>query len=253
MLFRWFLIIGLCYWGFAIGCGQPKSTEPVKKKKQATVKEPGKVTPNPTGTSAKVNLRDEKVSLAEVAGRPDANRIEVLEAGHSKLMDEDLKVLPKFAALKSLELKVNSSLTDEGLKHIANLSQLESLSLFYCPLITGNGLEHLKSLKKLKKLDIGNNKLIKDEDLVHLQSLESLIELRCSPLLEMTDAGLKTIAQLESLQQLRIGSKKLTDDGLLALASLKNLKLLFLTKGSAITEEGMTKLKQALPQCKVIQ
>ena len=71
----------------------------------------------------------------------------------------------------------------------------------------------------------------------------------------ITDAGLKEVAKLTKLKELALGSISrsssiITDAGLKEVAKMENLTSLVLSY-TAITAEGITQLKKALPKCNI--
>jgi WD40 repeat protein len=91
---------------------------------------------------------------------------------------------------------------------------------------------------------------VTDEGVKFLAGLEALrrLNLEHTP---VTDAGLKHLARLSSLSELNLDGVRITDAGLSLLGNLKGLKLLYLSKASC-TPEGVAKLQQALPECKIV-
>lgn len=67
---------------------------------------------------------------------------------------------------------------------------------------------------------------------------------------DITDDGLKNLIGLRLLDELNLNNTPIGDKGLLHLAKLPRLRILWL-KGTMASPEGVAKLKQALPGCKV--
>jgi hypothetical protein len=67
---------------------------------------------------------------------------------------------------------------------------------------------------------------------------------------EVTDEDVKYVAKLSDLRALALCHTKVTDRGLLHLRVLKKLKWLTLVGNPLITEDGVARLKQELPDCK---
>jgi hypothetical protein len=117
-----------------------------------------------------------------------------------------------------------TTVTDAGLEHFKGLSQLQELYLTDTK-VTGAGLEHLKGLTNLQRLDLMNTKV--------------------------ADAGLEHIKGLTRLGWLNLWGTKVTDAGLNPLAgltTLQSLNLLF----TDVTADGVKRLQQALPNCKIV-
>lgn len=65
----------------------------------------------------------------------------------------------------------------------------------------------------------------------------------------ITDAGLAAIARSPQLENLSLGRARITDDGLLQLSALTNLKTLSL--GPDVSKQSAQKLQESLPHCRI--
>jgi hypothetical protein len=137
----------------------------------------------------------------------------------------DDEALAHVACLRSLRLlKLDfTRVGDEGLARVRELTQLEMLYL-YGTRVTDAGLKHVAQLRALRRLDLGGTR-VSDEGLVHLRGLSELEELALARA-RLSDAGL---AHLESLR-------------------LRRLELV----RTAVTAEGVARLKEALPWCEIV-
>ncbi len=135
---------------------------------------------------------------------------------------------------------------DAELVHLKKLTNLEELSLRLTP-VTDAGLVHLKELPNLRHLDLGATG-VTDSGLVQLEGLTNLERLEVNFNQRITDAGLKHLEDLGSLQELYLDGTDVTDAGLVNLKKLTNLEQLGLVD-TGVTEDGVKKLKQALPCC----
>ena len=197
---------------------------------------------------------------AKSSGDPSANdpkrptgvdEILSLDLSRDRISDRGLKELTVLKNLRALLLD-GSHITAAGLKELASLKHLHTLGLAYnedgpnCD--TLKGLTALPSLRTLhlpgRDLDLPPEGCI-DEALQTLRALNLLhlfdratgpngervsgpekvvaLDLRD---LRVTDDGLKALAVLKNLQTLRLGGTKVTAAGLKALAPLRNLRLL---------------------------
>ena len=68
---------------------------------------------------------------------------------------------------------------------------------------------------------------------------------------EVTDDGLEHLIGLTNLQTLILNDTKVTDKGLEHLEGLTNLE--WLQVGANVTDEGIGKLKTALPKCLILR
>ena len=102
----------------------------------------------------------------------------------------------------------------------------------------------------VRSIYFGKSNAVTDDDLAHLRGLPNLESLEIhSP--DITDAGLEHLKTLTTLKELNLHSTNVTDAGLEHLIGLTGLKTLNL-HGTKIKPEGVDKLKQALPQCKIL-
>jgi len=137
--------------------------------------------------------------------------------------DTDMKELATLASLSALDLSF-AKLTDDGVKNLSGLKSINILNLFATK-VTDAGLKELASLKSLHTLDLR--------------------------ILHITDVGLKELANLKNLKTLDLVGTKITDAGLKELAGLSSLQYLDLTD-TQVTNAGVKELKQALPNCQII-
>ena len=86
--------------------------------------------------------------------------------------------------------------------------------------------------------------------MAHLKNLDMLERLHIN-YLPITDTGLAHIRGLDNLQILKLVQTNVTDEGLLYLHGLTKLKEVNLL-GTKVTVAGVRKLREALPNCKII-
>jgi len=122
-----------------------------------------------------------------------------------------------------------------------------ALVIFEGHAITDDGLLHLKDFPNLQCLDLSGTQ-ISDDGLVHLKGLTNLRSLDLAGT-HITDAGLVHLKDLTKLEKLSLDGTRICDAGLEHLKGFENLELLYLN--SEVTTEGVSKLKQALPNCKM--
>jgi hypothetical protein len=91
-----------------------------------------------------------------------------------------------------------------------------------------------------------------DADLDELCQLRSLRFLGLSDT-KITDKGLQTVSGLRWLKSLDLDGTAVTDDGLRLLESLSNLHGLDLRFCPNLTDEGVARLKKALPNCRILR
>lgn len=120
---------------------------------------------------------------------------------------------------------------------------LEGWDISDTDLLPFNTLTHLQSLK-LSGTQVSTTGLSHLTDLPQLQ----ILELDSCP--QLSDAALVHVAKIRSLQTLSLRDTPITDAGVEHLTSLKKLRALSIGN-SLITQAGVAKLQQALPNCAV--
>jgi hypothetical protein len=199
-----------------------------------------------------------------------------------QITDEGMAAVKEWKRLKRLNLR-GTKVTDNTLEHISGILTLEALDAGFAQ-VTDVGLDRLTTLVNLKELSIGGNKLT-DAGLQALRHLTALRSLDLSGMqrtdsglwsVSLTELGVNTIAALKEIRELRLnampvsarwieklkgltklerlylqGCKRLGDDAVPVLAAFPALAVLDV-KGSAITEAGVERLKQARPSARVL-
>jgi Leucine-rich repeat (LRR) protein len=114
--------------------------------------------------------------------------------------------------------------------------------------VSDAGLAHLVAATKLKQLFLEGTKLT-DDGLLLVGRLKALEELDLSRLEGISDEGLAALAGLKNLNVLHLSGSPISDAGLAHLRGLKQLQSLE-TTGTKVTPEGLQKLQAALPKLK---
>ena len=160
--------------------------------------------------------------------------------------DEDLISVGRLARLKSLVFNY-SNITNDGLEHLIPLRSLKELDLKRAN-ISDAGLISVGRLQSLTHLNLQQTK-VTGHGLIHLRSPRNLtaLSLQSTPL----DVGtLNILATLSNLQCLDLDLTPITDDSIADLAQLTSPRSLTVM---GLSEDGMKRLRQALPNCDVIQ
>ena len=160
--------------------------------------------------------------------------------------DDDLIQVGQLTQLHSLQFKY-SNITDEGLKHLTNLQSLTELELTRAN-ITDAGLVHVGQLRSLTRLNLQQTQ-ITGTGLSHLRPLKYLtrLTLQVTPL---QDGTLGVLAELPRLTFLDLDETPIIDASIPDLARLTSLRELSVM---SLSDDGMKRLQQALPNCKVMQ
>lgn len=121
----------------------------------------------------------------------------------------------------------DTSINDASLTHLKDLLSLQELWLGSTQ-IKGSGLVHLKRLQNLETIDLGGCDQLRDSGLEHLKKLPRIKEIYLWGCNKITDRGLVHLEGLSALQTLDLGQTKVTD-------------------------AGVNRFKQALPNCEVMR
>jgi Leucine-rich repeat (LRR) protein len=138
--------------------------------------------------------------------------------------DADLELLAGLTDLKILNLS-GTRITDEGLSRLAPLAKLKFLYLFRTE-VTDAGLARLKELPRLEVLCLDQT-LITDAGIPALETLPRLEKLHVHSRAMLTDASVDSLSRHVRLFELKIG-------------------------GPGFSEQGIARLREALPRCKVV-
>ena len=145
-------------------------------------------------------------------------------------------------------------LNDDVMPHIARMTNVKELMIDGTG-ITDTGFELITSMSSLREVWITNT-LLTDRSLKTLTSLPNLSELTFYPH-EMTNDGLSHLPQITQLRSICIagvddgGAKHITDEGLKHLHPMTDLETFTYVDELGVTEQGITDLKAALPDCDI--
>ena len=142
--------------------------------------------------------------------------------GPEVITDSSLEPLEGLPYLSWLCL-TGTQVTDDGLKLLKGNKHLDTLILQGTQ-ITDDGMKHLKDLRTIKYLDLTN----------------------CP----ITGIGLNHLAANAKLLYLDLDNTQVDDSAVEYLARLTSLQLLTI-EGTQVTPEGVKKLQEALPNCKI--
>jgi Leucine-rich repeat (LRR) protein len=169
-----------------------------------------------------------------------------LYAGDSKFNDEGLKAIAGNTKIWTLHLGA-TKVTDDGLKHLKGLANLSSLNLNETK-VTGTGLSALKGLKYVSDIKL-YKAAVTDEGLKFVKDLAAANVYLSLDYCPITDKGLAHFKGLNNISSLNLSDiTKITDAGLANLEGLTKATQILLYR-TAVTKEGVDKLKKALPKC----
>ena len=138
-------------------------------------------------------------------------------------LDASLTELCELRSLRHLGL-IRTRLTDNQVRRICALPGLTSLGFSGCP-ITDARLKIVARVRGLEELYLTDTAI--------------------------TDADLAELTRFSDLKTLYLCSESITDVGLRHLEGMRGLTRLELNKCPHVTDEGIARLKKALPKCKI--
>jgi len=204
---------------------------------------------NRQGQIVAVDLRSAWVSDSDISSLAVLPSLSRLDLSLTRISDHALRELKGATAITDLNLRYAELITDEGLLVVRNWHHLRRLNLRGTK-ITDMTLQHLSGMSTLESLDIGFVQ-VTDVGLDQLTYLPSLTELMLGGN-KLSDVGLQSLRQLTGLTYLDLGgaqrtdsglwSVSITDNGMEAIASLRNLRHLRLN-GTSVSGRSLEKLK----------
>jgi hypothetical protein len=197
-----------------------------------------------------------------------------LNLSNTSITDAGLKRLQAFPKLQSLQLCL-TDVSDEGLSALEQLPELRSVDV-QLSAVTPAGAEKLRKANPQAKVEFGAS----DALLAGWQTTTRTVVTNVSGVQSIgvvnesikvkrlhargkilaggvpagvTDAGLVTLSVVQTdLEELDLRESEVTDQGIMKLRALKNLKHLDL-RGSPVTEQGVQNLARVLPDCEILR
>jgi hypothetical protein len=126
---------------------------------------------------------------------------------------------------------------------VQDLPTLREVNLSYCHHISDRAIENLLHLPELEVLYLSRN------NPNWVDQFKEGIDMTNQP--RITDKALETIAKIQSLKELYIRDNQFSDDGIMRLRSLPNLKKLEL-RSKRISEVTLVELRRALPNTEIL-
>ncbi len=232
-----------------------------------------------------LNLMHNRISDAGMRHLRNLQQLESLSVYFTSVSDGGLEAISQLTNLKSLDIG-RTGISDRGMEHLRNLTNLETLNLQQTG-ITAEGLRQLSNLRKLKRLRVdgceipyrdkflvlsteqqrGQQETLKllghlrqdqlnlasekitDADLIALTGTPEIRDVHFSGE-QLTDAGLRALKRFPKLRRVGLSSPNITDAGIDALLELR-LEHLALWNTS-ITDAGVRRLRQQMPDCEIL-
>ncbi len=198
-----------------------------------------------------LHLNFSDVTDSGMARIGDCRTLESLWLNCQQVTDEGLARLSPLENLQELVLVGMPRITSAGLGVVQSMPGLRRLLLVRCAGVDDGVAVHLRGLK-LEAADFEQTSRVGDQTALALASMPTLREINLNFCDGVSDEGIEAIAALPALEILLLhGLSRITDRSLNALARAQSLNALDLPlRDTGITEQGIAKLKSALPDCK---
>lgn len=174
-------------------------------------------------------------------------RFDVLVISGGKVKDDDVTFVGELTGLEHLDLRY-TQVGDAALARLAPLVELRKLMLSGTQ-VSDTGLKTVGKMPKLQALYLSGTE-VGDAGLAHLTGLGRIEELNLSQCKRVSDAGCASLAAMTSLRQLNLTGTQIGDKGLMQLAALRHLTGLYL-HGTQVSDGGVDKLRETLPECRI--
>lgn len=221
-----------------LGCPGPS---PSSSTKPAAVDQEKPTTAKPVVSPDDVSQLEELGAKVETDS--DGKIVSVNTVAAPGFGDEQLATLTKFDRLTLLSLE-NSVVTDEGLTAIKEIPTLKTLNLRKCAQLTDAGIEHVAELPKLERLILLYNKDgLTNECMTSIAKISTLRALDIRGCVQIKDDGLLAMAPLKNLVDFKHRGFNVTNDGLAVFGELPQLRVLMMQDAANVDDGGMKYLE----------
>lgn len=193
-----------------------------------------------------LSLRESNLSKQSLAPLSRLPKLKFLSVECGQVNDEWLVEIAKLSNLTGLGVP-EASVTNEGLAALRSL-KLEVLNLHNCRNVSSAGVTNLQELQLLTDLNLYGTS-VEGSDLLQLQKFPrlSMLWIGNTNISETDLAGLSELKRLRILEATDLG---ITDRGLVHFEKCNQLASVDLSR-NAVTVEGLRKLQESLPNCKI--
>lgn len=181
------------------------------------------------------------ISLPHVTAISRLQCLHRLSVKSCKVSPALLQGVAAISLLRTLELADCSDITDAALRPLGVLSNLENLDLNEAPLLGDAALVHLEGCTRLHSFRIVNS-AITDKSMTVVSKFRMLRNLSLEGAVNLSDASLSLLPRLLKILDLA-GCRRLTDNGLISLAIMGELRQLNLERCTSITNQGVHKFR----------
>jgi F-box/leucine-rich repeat protein 14 len=217
-----------------------------------------------------------KISGAGLASLTQSRDLQDLKLSGCRRLDEtaDFEPIAQFVQLKKLDISA-TRIRPEAVSLLTKLSQLESLDISSCNWIDDAAIEQIAKIKTLRRLKLDDLARLTDRSLVFLAELPDLqwLYLEDNRLLtgegfsafpdstglrflemhgldKLSPKGLENLPRFSKLEKLTIYSTELTNEHLLAMKGIPNLRELEMDHDSQVDDNVSQQFRASLPRLK---
>jgi hypothetical protein len=195
-------------------------------------------------------------TLERLAALPNLTRLSLLGA---RVSDEGIAHLGKFRNLSELDLRM-TDLTDDGLMTFAGLHKLVKVDLEHTR-VTAEGVAWLSQTKPGLQARASTNDTSLGRIATFFRRGQTYLSREGVTLSRLklraigpgiTDKGVALLRGMTQIEDLDLTDARATDSSISSLATLISLKRIVLS-GTQVSDSGIARLRQALPDCDVVQ
>ena len=176
--------------------------------------------------------------------------LKYLNVAGTRMRPECVPLLTQLSSLGELDVSGCNWVDDSSIGELAKIKTLRTLKLDDLARLTDAALVHLAQLPNLERLELGKNRMISGEGFDSFPSTTGLRFLELRELDKLTPDGLKNLPRFSKLEKLTIDSVKLSNEHLIAMKGMPNLKDLELDDTSQVDENVYRILRASLPNLK---
>ncbi|MCA9013066.1 MAG: hypothetical protein KDB01_25115 [Planctomycetaceae bacterium] len=196
-----------------------------------------------------LHLEDTQIGDGTCQAIVEIETLEHLEIPNTRVTDDGAALTMNLPRLSRLNLGYNDKISDVTLERLSNKTSLREF-LLKSTGITDAGLRHLEK-SALIKLEVGGNSAVTDVGINSVAQIKSLVGLDINDGNSVSNNAIAQLSALPALcEKLIVSRTSITDDCIKDLIKHPFLKLLDV-KNTQISEHGVERLREALPQCTI--
>ncbi len=179
----------------------------------------------------------------------ELKKLESVNFHFTPLNDDGLRAITQVPISGRLWF-AHTKFTDVGAAGLSNLTQLKR-----CGIGSTDKASSGEAVAALARLPLEDLALLDNQatpaGLAHAAKIATLRRLDVSHAPTVGDESLRALGRMPALEEFKLGSAKVTDEGLMELAASKSLQKLSLTGLKLVTPAGVERLRKARPELQV--